>query len=394
MPDKSQKRLPKKATPILAICYDFDKTLSPDDMQAQGFIQAVGYDNPKVFWGKTNSCAKRNDMDQNLSWMYQMMLLADGKFPFNRETLAKYGSKVKLFRGVKTWFKRINDFGKKHHVKVEHYVISSGLKEMIEGTKIAKQGVFKRIYASSFYYNKQGAAKWPAQVINYTNKTQFLFRIEKGVLDINDFGVNDYLSPEDLRIPFRNIVYIGDSDTDVPCMKLVNSFGGHSIGVFDPETGNKEKVYKMMDNHRIKYFVPADYSKNSALEVLVKNIVLKTAENEKLELLSVKCKKETKQHLMEKKDKEIKKVLLVFSLMSSNSFAMTLLLIRRLNAFDEWNEKQREMICKSIKNPQVLYAMSYVSVRKFFIKIVSGTKVKTPYTENVRKLLGLASPNK
>ena len=387
MSEKSHKRPPKKAIPVLAICYDFDKTLSPNDMQAQGFIQAVGYKDPEAFWKETNSRAKRNDMDQNLSWMYQMMLLADGRFPFNKETLAKYGSKVKLFRGVKTWFERINSFGKEHKVNVEHYVISSGLKEMIEGTEIAKRGVFKKIYASSFFYNKQGAAKWPAQVINYTNKTQFLFRIEKGVLDINDFGVNDYFPPESVRVPFRNIVYIGDSDTDVPCMKLVNSFGGHSIGVFDPETGNKEKVYKMMDNHRIKYFVPADYSKGSDLEVLVKNIILKTAENEKLEALSVNNQNEAQQQLTQKKEQEIRKALLIFSLISSKSFAMTLLLIRKLNTFDEWTDKQREMICKSILNPQVRYAMFYVLVQRFFSTIVSDPNLNSPHVKHVRAVL-------
>lgn len=93
---------------------------------------------------------------------------------------------------------------------------------MIEGTEMAKNNAFERIYASSFYFNERGVAKWPAQVVNYTNKTQFLFRIEKGVLDINDPGVNDYFSPDEMRVPFRNMVYIGDSDTDIPCMKLVN----------------------------------------------------------------------------------------------------------------------------------------------------------------------------
>ena len=123
---------------------------------------------------------------------------------------------------------------------------------MIEGTQIAKNGAFEKIYASSFYLNEKGVAKWPAQVVNYTNKTQFLFRIEKGVLDVNDPCVNDYFAPEDIRVPFRNMVYIGDSDTDIPCMKLVNTYGGHSIGVYNPDTIDKKKVYKMMNDNRIK----------------------------------------------------------------------------------------------------------------------------------------------
>ena len=166
---------------------------------------------------------------------------------------------------------------------MEHYIISSGLKEMIEGTKIAQSGAFKKIYASSFYYNNRGVAKWPAQVINYTSKTQFLFRIEKGVLDINDPGVNDYFPPDEIRVPFRNIVYIGDSDTDIPCMKLVNTYGGHSIGVYNPDTQDKTKVFKMMRDNRIKYFAPADYSEGLELDALVKAIIDKTATYEVLE---------------------------------------------------------------------------------------------------------------
>ena len=398
MSDKSYERRSKEDIPVLAICYDFDKTLSPDDMQAQGFIQAVGYKDPKDFWEKTNLCAEENDMDQNLSWMYQMMLLSEGIVLFNKETLAKYGSKVKLFPGVETWFKRINDFGEANKVKVEHYVISSGLKEMIEGTSIAQQGVFEKIYACSFYYNERGAAKWPAQVVNYTNKTQFLFRIEKGVLDINDSGVNDYFPPEDVRVPFRNIVYIGDSDTDIPCMKLVNSFGGHSIGVYNPETGDKKKVYKMMESHRIKYFTAADYSENSDLEKLVKNIILKTAENEKLEKRFVDCQKEVKQakqqlyqRLEEKQEQEIKKTELINSLMTSRSFAMTHTIIKQLNAIEKWNDEQRELLCKATNNPQVDFVLMDDDVCAFFTKIVSETKANTPYLESVRKTLHVSS---
>ena len=220
----------KEDRPVLAICYDFDKTLSPDDMQAQGYIQSVGYDVQK-FWDESNDLAKANDMDNNLAYMWKMVQESEGRMVFNKEKLAEYGARVKLFDGVEDWFERIRAYGKTRNVIVEHYIISSGLKEMIEGTKMARAGAFEKIYASSFYFNDRGVAKWPAQVINYTSKTQFLFRIEKGVLDINDPGVNAYFSPEEIRVPFRNMVYIGDSDTDIPCMKLVNTYGGHSIGV-------------------------------------------------------------------------------------------------------------------------------------------------------------------
>lgn len=271
----------KENQPVVAICYDFDKTLSPDDMQAQGYIQSVGFDVTK-FWEESNGMATANDMDSNLAYMYKMVVESEGRFIFNREKLAEYGSQVALFPGVKSWFDRIRAYGKARNVIVEHYIISSGLKEMIEGTDIARNGAFEKIYASSFYYNDKGVAKWPAQVINYTNKTQFLFRIEKGVLDINDPAVNDYFPPEKIRIPFRNMVYIGDSDTDVPCMKLVNSYGGHSIGVYNPETMDKQKVYKMMNDNRIGYYASADYTEGSELDQLVKAIIDKTAANEVL----------------------------------------------------------------------------------------------------------------
>ena len=272
----------KEEKPVVAICYDFDKTLSPDDMQAQGYIQDVGYYVVK-FWEDSKKLAQENDMDTNLAYMYKMVEEAEGNFVLNKNGLAEYGSKVQLFDGVKEWFGRIREYGKQKGVIVEHYIISSGLKEMIEGTDMARNHEFEKIYASSFFFNGRGVAKWPAQAINYTNKTQFLFRIEKGVLDVNDPGVNDYFKPEDLRVPFRNIIYIGDSDTDIPCMKLVNTNGGHSIGVFDPKTKSKDKVYNMIKANRIKYFAPADYRDRSPLDVLVKAIIDKTVSYEILE---------------------------------------------------------------------------------------------------------------
>lgn len=285
----------KEDRPVLAICYDFDKTLSPDDMQAQGYIQSVGYDVQK-FWDESNDLAKANDMDNNLAYMWKMVQESEGRMVFNKEKLAEYGARVKLFDGVEEWFERIRAYGKTRNVIVEHYIISSGLKEMIEGTKMARAGAFEKIYASSFYFNDRGVAKWPAQVINYTSKTQFLFRIEKGVLDINDPGVNAYFSPEEIRVPFRNMVYIGDSDTDIPCMKLVNTYGGHSIGVYDPATQNKEKVYKMMHDKRIRYYAPADYTERSELDLLVKAIIDKTAANEILEDRHFRNIAEAKEH--------------------------------------------------------------------------------------------------
>lgn len=286
------ERKTKEALPVLAICYDFDKTLTPDDMQAQGYIQSVGYD-VQQFWDETDALAHEHGMDNNLAYMYKMVIEAEGNLILNRKALMEYGSQVKVFPGVEEWFDRIREYGKENGVIVEHYIISSGLQEMIEGTKMAREGAFDRIYASSFYFNERGLVKWPAQVVNYTNKTQFLFRIEKGTLDVNDPAVNDYFPPEQIRVPFRNMVYIGDSDTDIPCMKLVNVNGGHSIGVYNPETGRKEKVQKMFRDHRIRYYAPADYTEGSELDTLVKTIILRTSANEALEAAHFHCMMET-----------------------------------------------------------------------------------------------------
>jgi len=277
----SSKRRKKEDRPVLAVCYDFDKTLSPDNMQAQGYLQSINYEDQEEFWKEANDIANENEMDVTLSWMHLMLRKSRGKELFRRDRLRKYGSGIALYPGVDTWFSRLEEYGSSRGVILEHYIISSGLREMIEGTSIAEN--FEKIYASSFYYDEDGVAVWPAQVVNFTNKTQFLFRISKGVLDINDEAVNHYFRPEELRIPFRNMVYLGDSDTDIPCMKLVNSYGGSSIGVYDPHKGNKNRVRQLIEEGRIGYFAAADYSEGTELDQLIKDIIDRTAISEKLE---------------------------------------------------------------------------------------------------------------
>lgn len=356
-------------TPILAICYDFDKTLSPDDMQAQGYIQSINCEVAE-FWKESNKLASDNDMDQNLAYMYMMSRKSRGKVLFNKDTLYKDGAKVKLFPGVNTWFDRINDYGKSKGVIVEHYIISSGLKEMIEGTEVADK--FKKIYASSFYYDKDGLAVWPAQVVNYTNKTQFLFRIEKGVLDINDQGVNSYFEPGQYRIPFRNMVYIGDSDTDIPCMKLVNINGGHSIGVYNSETKDKSKVFRMLDENRIKYYVPADYRGGSKLECLVKQIIDKTISNEILEDFHFNCVTEKMNETKEQTEEDIRKDELINKLEDSTNFANTHAVIEELSDIKEWNRNQQNKLLKiALENNQVTYILRDDDVKEFYIMICS-----------------------
>ena len=370
MPDTTFKREKKTDRPVIALCYDFDKTLSPDDMQAQGYIQTVQPEGSDVigdFWKESNNRAAANNMDKNLAYMYTMKKKARGQIVFTKEKLADYGSKVALFEGVKDWFKRIRDYGAERDIIIEHYIISSGLKEMIEGTSIANE--FKELYATSFYFDKDGVAVWPAQVVNYTNKTQFLFRISKGVLDVNDDAVNDSFAPDEIRVPFRNMVYLGDSDTDIPCMKLVNSQGGYSIGVFNPDEKDKvkakNKVYKMMRDNRISYFAPADYSEGSELDELVKLIIDKTVYNEKLYKKKYINQKEAIEQ--EKPREEQEKIDLINSLESSASFKSTHAIIEKLSKYTSWKPEEIEDLLEiAVENTQVLHILNDQDIKKFY----------------------------
>lgn len=369
--------------PILAICYDFDKTLSPDDMQAQGYIQSIDYEIAE-FWKQSNQLATDNDMDQNLAYMYMMSSKSRGKVLFTKETLRKDGSRVQLFPGVKTWFDRINEYGKNKGVIVEHYIISSGLKEMIEGTEVADK--FKKIYASSFYFDKDGVAVWPAQVVNYTNKTQFLFRIEKGVLDINDQAVNSYFEPNQYRVPFRNMVYIGDSDTDIPCMKLVNINGGHSIGVYNSETKDKSKVFRMLDENRIKYFAPADYTQGADLECLVKKIIDRTVVNETLEDIHFDCIEKKISETKDQSEEDIKKEELIDKLEDSSSFSNTHAIIEQMSVIKEWTEDQKYKLSKiALENNQVTYILKDADVRDFYCMICENNNNKE--AERIKEII-------
>lgn len=391
--NKEFKRKTKEDKPVLAICYDFDKTLSPDDMQAQGYIQSIDYDIGD-FWNESNNLAENNDMDQNLAYMYKMIQEAEGNLILKRTALEDYGSKVNLFPGVEDWFERIREYGKNNGVIIEHYIISSGLKEMIDGTSVAKKGAFEKVYASSFYYNERGVAKWPAQVVNYTNKTQFLFRIEKGVLDINDPGVNDYFPPDKIRVPFRNMVYIGDSDTDVPCMKLVNSYGGHSIGVFNAETKDKAKVYKMMRDGRIKYYMPADYSENSELDCLIKSIIDRTASNEVLENIYYQCKRENLEADKNNSEEEQKKMDLIMALENSRSFATTHTIIKDLQKYTDWSDEEKELLFDIAKNnKQVFYILGDIDVKAFYKKILKNIKSLNINAESIKEKIENSNSN-
>lgn len=264
--------------PRMAICYDFDKTLSPDDMQSFTLIPSLGM-RPEDFWPESNQLAKDNLMDNNLAWMYQLVVKSKAlRKPLSRSYFNQVGKDVPLYNGVDTWFERVNQYGEENGIEVHHYIISSGLKEIIEGSNIAQY--FSRVYASSYLYSADGVAEWPAQAVNYTNKTQFIFRIAKGIFEEYDERVNDSVPESALVTPYENIVYIGDSATDIPCMRLVKSKGGYSIGVFDPEKNKREKVYQLFNDGRINFYAPADYSEDSELFKYIKLVIGQISINE------------------------------------------------------------------------------------------------------------------
>lgn len=273
--------------PIVALMYDFDKTLCTKDMQEYGFIPELGV-TPAEFWQEANNLTDSEGMDGILAYMFMMVKMSQRhEVRITRETLNRLGNGIEFFPGVATWFDRINTYGKSQGVEVEHYIVSSGVKEIIDGTSIAHY--FKKIYACEFKYDYNGLIEWPKVAVNYTAKTQFLFRINKGVLDItthSDRELNQYTPEVKRRIPFSNMIYIGDGLTDVPCMKLVKVNGGQSIAVYnlDNDTGLTSATKLVRDN-RVNFITPADYEEHSRLENIVKTIINKVKAVEELQCI-------------------------------------------------------------------------------------------------------------
>ena len=260
--------------PVVAIMYDFDKTLCTKDMQDYGFIPSLNMQ-PSEFWEKANVFGSAQEMDSVLAYLYTMIgeRSRTGN-PITRENLVDCGKSIELYPGVTDWFDRVNLYGAAQGVQVEHYVISSGLKEIIEGSGIADK--FTKVFACEFCYNENGAAIWPKTAVNYTNKTQFVYRINKGVLDIsNDVDLNRSMPDDSKRVPFTNMIYIGDGLSDVPCMKMMKAYGGCAIAVY--QENNRSKVEELLLRDRVDFIFPADYSEDSQLNRTVHNLIKKIA---------------------------------------------------------------------------------------------------------------------
>ena len=268
----------------IGILYDFDKTLCTTDMQEYDFIKNLGMTS-KDFWGEAAAITEQHEVEKILAYMLVMIKKCKEKgIPLTEEYLRSCGEHVELFEGVLTWFDRINAFGQSMGVNIEHYIISSGTYEIIQGTPIAKY--FKRIYACRYMYDENGEALWPALAINYTLKTQYIYRISKGTLDVtDDYNLNRQQDESLRRIAYHNMIYIGDGLTDIPCMKLVKERGGKSIAVYP--RGNSEHVKPLVEDARINYVCVADYSPESPLEGIVKLMIEKMAILEKLKAQEV-----------------------------------------------------------------------------------------------------------
>jgi 2-hydroxy-3-keto-5-methylthiopentenyl-1-phosphate phosphatase len=286
----------------VGIMYDFDKTLCTTDMQNYTFMSDIGM-KPEEFWGECGVVTKKHEMDKILTYMYVTIKKAKEKgIKLTKEYLNSLGKSVVLYRGVSTWFERINEFAESKGVEVEHYVISSGVKEIIEGTSIAKY--FKKIYACKFIYDEETKeAIWPAMAINFTQKTQYIFRISKGALDeTEEEKLNSDTKDHARAIQYRNMIYIGDGLTDIPCMQLLKDKGGKSIALY--QNASKEKILPLIEDKRINSVCLADYSVNSALEKTVKLMIENIATLESLRVREEKQLNSFSKLITEKKVKE------------------------------------------------------------------------------------------
>ena len=267
-----------------AILYDFDKTLCTKDMQEYSLIPSLGYKEPSQFWKEVGKLSRQSQMDGVSAYLYWLVRKYEEQGrPLRREDFADVGRSIEFYRGVDTWFRRINEYGASLGLEIEHYVISSGMAEIIEASGIADE--FRRIYACRYYYDENGTARWPAQIINYTTKTQYIFRINKQVLDeSDDESLNAWVPQEQRPIPFSRMVYIADGLTDVPCMKLVKEYGGKSIVVYNPESAKAGiTASRLIRENRADFMSVADYRESHDLETLVKLILDHMAADSRLE---------------------------------------------------------------------------------------------------------------
>lgn len=274
--------------PVVALIYDFDGTLSPLNMQEYDFLKAISIKDKKKFWEENDRLVKEHNASNILCYMKLMLDKASAAHvSIRREQFVNFGKSIQLYNGVLEWFDEVNKLGNAIGVKIEHYINSSGLKEMIEGTPIAKK--FKEIFACSFMYI-DGVAKWPAVAVDFTTKTQFLFMINKGISSISEnYKVNQYVEESKRPVPFKHMIYFGDGETDIPCMKLIKQQGGKSIAVYKPrDKKKKQSAERLVQDKRVNFACAADYSKGGDIYNIVEAIIRQIKSNYDFSQMEIK----------------------------------------------------------------------------------------------------------
>ncbi len=270
---------------VIAIAYDFDGTLSPQPMQEYTVLPKLR-EKPEDFWKEVNREAKRYRAEKMLTYMRLLLEKAqEKKLEWKRddfhEDFRKLSRKIKFFPGVDNWFGRINKFVQsrsEQRISVQHYIISSGLLELLEGISIFKH--FKQVYASEYHYDHNGIPTFPKVLITDTAKTQYLFRINKGLEDPKD-SINEHMPEEQRPIPFSNIIYVGDGSTDVPSMTVTRDNGGHSLAVYrEDDEGKSLKICrKLLKADRVDLIAPADFRGGKALDSSMKMLLAALCQN-------------------------------------------------------------------------------------------------------------------
>ncbi|WP_199907332.1 haloacid dehalogenase-like hydrolase [Campylobacter concisus] len=303
----------------MAIAYDFDGTLARGNIQENSFIPTTLCIKKEDFWNNVKELSEENNMDEILSYMYLIVKKADGAgAKITREELSKHGKTVKYFNGVEEFFERINDYAAQKGISIEHYIVSSGTKEMIDGTTIANK--FKNIYASSFMYDEYGKPTWPALAINYTTKTQYLYRISKGILNAWDNKlINKYIPENERRILFENMIYIGDGETDVPAMKLLKTNGGTSVAVYDE---NKETAKTLLEQNRVNYIAKADYTDGSEIDAIIKSTIDRISLNLTNGKLQIYNKQNTAEINIQKSNNQVRDKQYYLSVLKTEGFKL------------------------------------------------------------------------
>ena len=309
----------EKSNVIMAIAYDFDGTLARGNIQENSFIPTTLGIKKEDFWNNVKELSEENNMDEILSYMYLIVTKAYGAgAKITREELSKHGKTVKYFNGMEEFFERINDYAAQKGISIEHYIVSSGTKEMIDGTTIANK--FKNIYASSFMYDEYGKPTWPALAINYTTKTQYLYRISKGILNAWDNKlINKYIPENKRRILFENMIYIGDGETDVPAMKLLKTNGGTSIAVYDE---NKETAKTLLEQNRVNYIAKADYTDGSEIDAIIKSTIDRISLNLKNGKLQIYNKQNTVEKNIQKSNNQARDKQYYLSVLKTEGFKL------------------------------------------------------------------------